>query len=46
MDDDLASACGVVFHWVATHHAHPDDLDYREVFQRIWMLWRAGSEQT
>ncbi|NYS61967.1 hypothetical protein HZS81_14500 [Halomonas salicampi] len=45
MDDELASACSVVFLWVASHRAYPDDLGYGEVFQRIWALWRAGSEQ-
>ncbi|QGQ72500.1 DUF7673 family protein [Halomonas sp. PA16-9] len=42
MDEELASACGVVFLWIASHRAYPEDLGYGDDLQRIWALWRSG----
>ncbi|WP_439126316.1 MAG: hypothetical protein ACNJA3_28520 (plasmid) [Pseudomonas rhizophila] len=42
LDESLVKACTVVFLWVATHRAYPDDLglNYERVFHDIWRGWR------
>jgi len=40
LDEHLVSACAVVFLWVASHRAYPDELGYGEQFQALWQQWR------
>ena len=41
LDDTLVSACAVLFLWVASNRAYPDDLGYGPAFKTLWARWRA-----
>lgn len=40
LDSELATACSLVFIWLATNNHYPDDIGYGSQFKAVWQKWR------